>query len=277
MNPMLKKLALGSVMPIGLIVLWHWTSKDSAVVPSLAAVFEILRHPFREPATLESASLAGGVLISMLRVLCGYGLAVLTAVPVGLLAGRSPTVRDLISPAISVMMVISPVAWLPVTILVFGLSSPATLLYGDSSWEHGVLDQLRFAVIGVIWLGAFFPIAVNSAAGARGIRDAHMEAVRVLGAGRRQMLTKVILPGAAPSIMTGLRLGGGIAWRVLIAAEVFPGTRSGLGYMITTAHAQAAYEYAFASIVVIAAIGLALDGALHAATAAVSHWQPKER
>jgi len=64
---------------------------------------------------------------------------------------------------------------------------------------------------------------------------------------------------------------------VLIAAEVFPGTRSGLGYMITTAHAQAAYEYAFASIVVIAAIGLALDGALHAATAAVSHWQPNER
>jgi NitT/TauT family transport system permease protein len=276
-KPALKKLAWGAVVPVGLIALWHWASRGSAVVPSLGSVLEILAHPFREPATLESTSLATGAWVSLLRVLCGFGLAVVTAVPVGLIVGRNTTVSDLLSPAISVMMVISPVAWLPVTILVFGLSSPATALYGDASWQYGVLDQLRFAVIAVIWLGASFPIALNSAGGARGVRDAHLEAIRVLGANRWQTLTKVILPGAAPAIMTGLRLGGGIAWRVIIAAEVFPGTRSGLGYMITTAHAQAAYAYAFAAIVVIAAIGLVLDGSLRLAAATVSHWQPRER
>jgi NitT/TauT family transport system permease protein len=150
-------------------------------------------------------------------------------------------------------------------------------LYGEASWRYGVLDQLRFAVIGVIWLGAFFPIAVNTAGGARGVRDAHLEALRILGANRWQTLTKVILPSSAPAIMTGLRLGGGIAWRVIIAAEIFPGTRSGLGYMITTAHAQAAYAYAFAAIIVIATIGLALDGSLRLAAAMIGHWQPKQR
>jgi len=273
----LQKLALGAIAPIGLIALWHWAARESAVVPSLGSVLEILGHPFQEPPTLECTSLASGAWVSLLRVICGFGLAALTAIPVGLLVGRNSTVSDLLSPAIAVMMVISPVAWLPLTILVFGLSSPATALYGDDSWRHGVMDQLRYAVIAVIWLGAFFPIALNTAGGARGVRDAHLEAVRMLGATRWQTLTKVILPSAAPAIMTGLRLGGGIAWRVIIAAEIFPGTRSGLGYMITTAHAQAAYAYAFASIVVIAAIGLALDGGLRLAAAAVGHWQPKER
>jgi NitT/TauT family transport system permease protein len=276
-KPALKKLLLGALVPVGLIALWHWASHRSTVVPSLGSVLDIISHPFREPPSLECTSLASGAWVSFLRVVFGFGLATLTGIPIGLLVGRSKTVNELLSPMIAVMMVISPVAWLPVTILVFGLSSPATALYGDASWRYGVLDQLRFAVIAVIWLGAFFPIAVNTATGARGVRDAHLEAVRVLGANRWQTLTKVILPSAAPAIMVGLRLGGGIAWRVIIAAEIFPGTRSGLGYMITAAHTQAAYAYAFTSIVVIGAIGVALDGSLRAAAAAVSHWQPKER
>jgi len=131
--------------------------------------------------------------------------------------------------------------------------------------------------VAVIWLGAFFPIALNAAGGAKRVREAHIEAARVLGATRGQVLAKVILPGAAPSIVTGLRVGGGIAWRVIIAAEIFPGTRGGLGYMIATAHEQASYEYAFASIIVIGAIGLVLDGLLRLAEHRVGRWQPKER
>ena len=126
-------------------------------------------------------------------------------------------------------------------------------------------------------MGAFFPIVLSTAGGAAGVRDAYIETVRVFGANRRQALLKVIVPAAAPSIVTGLRVGGGIAWRVIIAAEIFPGTRGGLGYMITTAHEQASYEYAFASIIVIGAIGLILDGLLRLAGAGVSRWQPKER
>ena len=145
------------------------------------------------------------------------------------------------------------------------------------AWQHGTLDQLRLAIVAVIWLVAFFPIVLNTASGAQSVRDAHVEAVRVLGADRRQVLTKVILPSAAPWVATGLRVGGGIAWRVIVAAEMFPGTRGGLGYMIATAHEQASYEYAFAAIVTIGAIGLAIDGALKLVSARVGRWQPKER
>ena len=274
---LIVRVLLGAVVPLAILVVWHLASAGSVVVPSIGAVLDVLLHPLREPPALDATSLASGALISVLRVVCGFGLAALTAVPIGIGVGRSDTVRRLLAPTMAAAMVISPIAWIPVAIIAFGLSSPATAIYGDEAWRYGLLDQVRFAIVAVIWLGAFFPIALNAAAGARGVRDIYIEAARVLGASRRQVLSKIILPGAAPAIVTGLRVGGGIAWRVIIAAEIFPGTRGGLGYMIATAHEQASYEYAFASIIVIGAIGLALDGALRLAARRVSRWQPKER
>ena len=271
------RVLLGAIVPVAILVVWHVASVGSVVVPSIGAVLEVLAHPLREPPALDSTSLASGALISVLRVVCGFGLAAMTAIPIGLLVGRSRTAMDMLSPTMAAAMVISPIAWIPVAIIAFGLSSPATALYGDEHWRFGLLDQLRFAIVAVIWLGAFFPIALNAAGGAKRVRETHIEAARVLGATRGQVLTKVILPSAAPSIMTGLRVGGGIAWRVIIAAEIFPGTRGGLGYMIATAHEQASYEYAFASIIVIGAIGLVLDGMLRLAEHRVGRWQPKER
>jgi len=276
-NRLTVRIALGAVVPLAILLIWHLASARSVVVPSIASVVDVLAHPFREPPSLDATSLAAGALVSILRVACGFALAALTAVPVGLLVGRWRPAMDLLSPTVAGAMVISPVAWMPVAIIVFGLSSPATALCGDDAWRWGLLDQIRFAIIAVIWLGSFFPIVLNTAAGASGVRDAHVEAARVLGASRRQVLTKIVLPSAAPSIMTGLRVGGGIAWRVIIVAEIFPGTRGGLGYMITTAHEQASYEYAFASIIVIGAIGLVLDGLLRLAAVRVSRWQATER
>jgi NitT/TauT family transport system permease protein len=271
------RVLLGAIVPVVILVVWHVASVGSVVVPSIGAVLEVLAHPLRDPPALDSTSLANGAAISVLRVVCGFGLAAVTAIPIGLWVGRSRTAMDMLSPTMAAAMVISPIAWIPVAIIAFGLSSPATALYGDEHWRFGLLDQLRFAIVAVIWLGAFFPIALNAAGGAKRVREAHIEAARVFGATRRQVLAKVVLPGAAPSIVTGLRVGGGIAWRVIIAAEIFPGTRGGLGYMIATAHEQASYEYAFASIIVIGAIGLALDGLLLLAEHRVGRWQPKER
>lgn len=271
------RVLLGAIVPVAILVVWHVASVGSVVVPSIGAVLEVLAHPLREPPALDSTSLASGATISVLRVVCGFGLAAVTAIPIGLWVGRSRVAMDMLSPTMAAAMVISPIAWIPVAIIAFGLSSPATALYGDEHWRFGLLDQLRFAIVAVIWLGAFFPIALNAAGGAKRVREAHIEAARVLGATRGQVLAKVILPSAAPSIVTGLRVGGGIAWRVIIAAEIFPGTRGGLGYMIATAHEQASYEYAFASIIVIGAIGLVLDGLLRLAEHRVGRWQPKER
>lgn len=274
---MILKLALGASLPLAVLVVWHVTSRQSVVVPSIPSVLEVLRHPFRDPPTLDALPLAQSAAISFARVLVGFALAALTGVPLGLLVGRFQRASDVVSPTLAAAMVISPVAWIPVTILVFGLTSPATALFGEEAWRHGLLDQLRFAIVAVIWLGSLFPIVLNTAAGARAVRESHVEAARVLGATRYQVLVKVILPSAGPAILTGLRVAGGIAWRVIVAAEMFPGTRGGLGYMITTAHTQASYEYAFASILVIGIIGLTLDGGLRLLAVSVGHWQRGER
>ncbi len=276
-RPMIVKLALGASLPLAVLVAWHVASRESVVVPSISDVAEVLLHPWRDPPALDAMPLAQSAAISFARVAIGFGLAAITGVPLGLVVGRFRRASDVVSPSLAAAMVISPVAWLPVTILAFGLASPATAFYGAEAWRYGMLDQMRLAIIAVIWLGAFFPIVLNTAAGARAVRDAHIEAARVLGANGRQVLLKVILPGAGPAILTGLRVAGGIAWRVIIAAEVFPGTRGGLGYMITTAQTQGSYEYAFASIVVIGLIGLMLDGGLRLLAASVGHWQRGER
>ncbi|MBN1420163.1 MAG: ABC transporter permease subunit [Planctomycetes bacterium] len=277
MRRRLLPFALGVIIPAAVVVVWHAASLHSVIVPSIGRVADVLIHPFREPATLDATSLADGAAISILRVVCGFGIAALTAIPIGILVGRSRLVMDALSPTIASSMVVSPIAWMPIAILVFGLSSPASWIAGDDAWRYARLDQLRLAVIAVIALGAFFPIVLNTAAGVQGAREAHAEAARVLGASRRQVLTKVVIPSAIPSILTGLRIGGGIAWRVIIAAEIFPGTRGGLGYMIATAHQQASYEYAFAAIIVIAAIGLVLDGSLRLAAGRAGRWQAAQR
>jgi len=272
-----RRIGLGLVVPVGLLVCWQIAAVGSPIVPSIPSVLDVLAHPFQSPPDLDTTSLAHGAAVSVLRVVLGFVLAAATGIGLGILVGLNRTMRDLFSPTLSVFMAISPIAWLPVAILIFGLASPASMLFGEQAWQHDTLEKLRFAVVGVIWYGAFFPIAVNTAAGVCGVRDAHVEAVRIFGASRRQVLFKAILPGAMPTIVTGLRVGGGVAWRVIIAAEIFPGTRTGLGYIISTAHEVGEYRYAFAAILVIAAIGLALDGTMLLVARRVGRWQPKER
>ncbi len=273
----IRKLILGMLLPLALLLLWHMAAKGSVIVPSVGDVLNILLHPMREATSLDAAPLAHSLCVTLLRVAIGFGTAILTGIPLGLLIGRIKWGGEVFSPFLSAAMVVSPIAWLPITILVFGLSSPATVVFGDDAWKYGILDQLRFAIITVIWMGSFFPILLNTAAGARGVRESHIEAAKALGASRIQILWKIILPSAAPTIFTGLHIGAGIAWRAIIAAEIFPGTRSGLGHTISVAHGQAAYEYAFAAIVVVAVVGLALDGLIRLIATPITHWQPKER
>jgi sulfonate transport system permease protein len=273
-NP--RKILLGLIVPTVVLSVWWAMSQSSTVIPSIGSVIDVLLNPMRSPPDLDTTSLAAGAYISILRVLLGFSLAAVTGTAAGLCIGVFRTGREMFSPSISVAMAISPIAWLPVAIILFGLSTPASILFGDSAWQHNTLDQLSFAVVGVIWYGAFFPIALYSASGVRSVRRAHIEAVHVLGATRVQTLTNVILPAAMPAFLTGLRVGAGIAWRVIVAAEIFPGTRSGLGYMISASHELAEYHYAFAAIIVIGAIGLVLDGGFRLLAWRVGHWQPKE-
>jgi NitT/TauT family transport system permease protein len=271
------RLLLWAALPAALLAGWAWAASASVVVPGIGETLGVLWQMDRPPDTLDAAPLLDGIIVSVLRVTLGFSLAVVTAVPIGLAVGRWRPARDLLAPLIAAGNVISPIAWIPVAIIVFGFASPATVLAGDEHWRMGILDQLRFAIVAVIWYGGFFPVVVNTADGVAGVRRSHIEAVHVLGGSRWQVLRRVVLPSAAPQILTGLRMGAAIAWRVIIAAEIFPGTRSGLGYTIAVAGQMYEYEYVFASILVIAAIGMSIDGLLRLLHRRVGHWQEAQR
>jgi len=272
------RLALGAILPALGLLGWHLASlRARAVIPSIQDVVDVLLHPRRLPANLDSGSLLHNTLVSMVRVLAGFVLATAVAVPVGVLTGRSRTVRAVVSPLTEAARPISPIAWLPVAIVVFGLSSVGTIFWGTGAYRHDLASEIKLATIFVVCWAVFFPIVVNTAAGAATVRTVYVEAAATLGATRWQMLTKVIIPAALPSILTGLRLGIGRAWMVIIAAEIFPGTTAGLGYMISVSHQVSEYQYTFAAIIVIGGIGVAINSIMTAATRSFTQWAGRER
>jgi sulfonate transport system permease protein len=273
-----RALLLGVLPPLLILLVWHFASRSSqATIPGILQVIDVLLHPFRDPPGLDSYSLAHSALISFARVLCGFTLAALTAVPLALLVGRVRFIREIVTPTIELIRPVCPVAWLPVLIILFGLSSVGTLIYGDSAWRHGFLSHLGLAMVAVTWYGAFFPIFVNSVHGVTHVRQLYIEVALTNGASPRQIFRHVILPGALPAIVAGLRIGMGTAWMVIVAAEFFPGTKSGVGYMITTSHEVAEPRYGFAAILVIGVLGIVLNAILGRVERRVGRWQARER
>ncbi len=272
-----SKILLGAILPVILLFIWQMWASRWSVVPAPLEVLAVLLKPFDEPPNLDSLPLAHSCGISVLRVLIGYGAAVLTAVPLGLLAGRVSWIRRVITPAVEMARPICPIAWLPVAILVFGFSSVGSLFWQQDAWRHAILNQLQFAMIAVIWWGGFFPIFVNTVHGVEHVKSLYLEAAKILGVSERKVFLEIVLPGALPSILTGMRLGLGISWMVIIAAEIFPGTRAGLGYIIATSHQVAEYQFTFASIIAIGVIGLISSRLLYAISQRVGKWQIMER
>jgi ABC-type nitrate/sulfonate/bicarbonate transport system permease component len=176
------------------------------------------------------------------------------AVPLGILMGWSRRVRDWIEPLVEILRPIPPLAWIPIAILWFGIG-------------------IRSAAF-IIFLGAFFPVLLNTVSGVRSIDPLLIEAAQMLNAGRRFIFLKVLLPGSVPSILTGMRIGIGIGWMSLVAAE-FTGVRQGygLGYMIMTARDIQRPDEILAGMLVIGLIGLGIDGGLRLAERRLVRWR----
>lgn len=273
------KLILGSLLPL-LVVLGWWIGirSGTAVVPSFGDVFRVFLHPFDAPPDLYSRSLAFSLLMTLIRLSLGFGLAVVTAVPLGFLAGRNRIADRVLYPLVQLARPINPVALLPIATVLFGLSSFATVLFGGlDAWKHDVMDQVQIAMIFILWWGGFFPVFLSTVHGVRSVRTAHLETMRLLGAAPLQTARMVVLPHALPSIAHGMRLALGVTWLVLIAAEIFPGTRSGIGYMLCTACKTSDYQYTFAAVLVIGVVALATDWLLNTLERQVGHWQAMER
>lgn len=194
------------------------------------------------------------IFYSLLRVAYGYAAAVAVALPLGILMGWSRFIRQALEPIIEAVRPIPPLAWIPIAILWFGIG----------------IHSASF----IIFLGAFFPILLNTTAGVQRVDPLLIEAARMLNASKSDIIFKVLLPGAIPSIITGLRIGIGTSWMTLVAAE-FTGVREGygLGYMIMTARDIQRSDEILAGMLVIGAIGLLVDHSIRWTEARWVKWR----
>ena len=176
---------------------------------------------------------------SLRRVATGYLLALFLGVPAGLAFGWMPRLASAFNPLIQMARPISPLAWMPLAILWFGVSEAAPAF--------------------LIFLGAFFPIVVASMNGVRSVPAMYLQAGRNFGLGAPRLLARVVFPAALPQILVGLRIALGIAWLVVVAAEMIA-VDSGLGYLIIDSrNAGKRYDLVVAGMLLIGVIGLLLD------------------
>jgi len=179
------------------------------------------------------------VVASLFRVASGYLLAVFVGIPLGLMMGWFGRARMAFNPAIQVLRPISPIAWIPVAILWFGVSDAAPIF--------------------LIFLASLFPITTAAMAAVQNIQLVYIRAARNFGIRGFALFKKVVFPAALPQILTGLRLALGVAWLVVVAAEMIA-VNSGLGYLIIDArNAGKRYDLVVAGMVMIGLIGLGLD------------------
>jgi NitT/TauT family transport system permease protein len=261
----LARLLPGLVIPV-LLIAW-WTIATSGgrggMFPSPGGVVAVLLHPFTDQ--MSSGSIAWSVFVSIVRISLGFSLAVLTGVPLGLLMGSSDLSRRLLSLATEMARPLSAIALLPLSIMIFR-SRTLTDLLGPSSlkYHRHIMNELQLGMIFILTWGGFFPILLGTIQGVRGVRKLYIEAARVLGAGKVFVFRHILLPGALPDVFTGLRLAISRCWMVIIAAEMLPGTNSGMGYLIRYSYQLSRYDVMLACLVIVAVIGAILSKGLEA-------------
>jgi taurine transport system permease protein len=177
--------------------------------------------------------------------------AVLTAIPVGIAIGHNRIARGILDPLIEFYRPIPPLAYLPLIVIWCGIGELSKVL--------------------LIYLAIFAPIAIATATGVRNVDSAKLRAAQSLGASRAQLVRHVILPGALPDILTGVRIGLGVGWSTLVAAELIAAT-SGLGFMVQSAAQFLVTDVVVLGILVIALIAFALEMSLRALQRKLVPW-----
>lgn len=217
------------------LVVWHFCVKWShtRIFPSpmdvVMGTLELVRK----------GVLARYVIDSLRRVVAGYLCAAVLAIPAGLFLGRYPAAAFVVNPAVQMLRPISPIAWIPVSIIWFGVGDLATVY--------------------LIFLASFFPILVAAMNGVRNVPSMYSRAGRNFGLSPAKLIARVVFPAALPQIIVGLRIAFGIAWLVVVAAEMIA-VDSGLGYLvIDSRNSGKRYDLVVAAMMLIGLTGLALD------------------
>ena len=258
--------SMGLIVPIVTVAVWQLASSlgwiNALVLPSPWAVlhkwFEYLAPtaPYDAAAGSKLAWLFSGELLrdalgSMYRVIMGFVIGAGLALPLGLLMGASPRIYGLMNLTVQLIRPIPPIAYIPLAILWFGLGNPPELF--------------------LISLGAFFPVLMNTIAGVRQVDGIYLRAARNLGANQRTLFLRVMLPAAVPYILSGVRIGIGTAFIVVIVAEMIA-VSNGLGFRIMEAREYFWSDKIIAGMITIGLFGLAIDLGMSALNNHLLRW-----
>lgn len=252
--PFSRQLTLSLATLTAIILLWWWVAVEQWISPLfLPPPGQVLTKliSIAGPQGFMDATLWQHLAASLLRILTALLAAVLIGIPVGIAMGLSPTVRGILDPLIELYRPVPPLAYLPLMVIWFGIGETSKIL--------------------LIYLAIFAPVAMSTMAGVRSAKQVRVRAAEALGASRLQVVWHVILPGALPEILTGFRIGLGVGWSTLVAAELIAATR-GLGFMVQSAGEFLATDVVIAGIGVIAVIAFCLELGLRALQRRLTPW-----
>ena len=246
----LGRLAVYVALPVLVLAIWQGLSAYGYIKPML------LPPPTKVCATMWELLISGALIkhmaVSLLRVLEGFAIAALVGLPLGIGIGLSRTLDRATDLIVQLLKPIPPIAWIPLAILWFGIGEGGKVF--------------------IIFLGAIFPVLVNTVDGIRQTDHRYVELARVLEVSKARLIWRVVLPGALPSIMTGLRVGLMVAWICVVAAELIAAT-GGLGYLIMDARQLMQTDQVLVGMISIGAIGKLLDVLLKGAEHRLIRWK----
>jgi len=257
-SPRLRPVLLAITFPLALLAFWHFATvnRPGSLIPPPYDVWQELQDlafgGINDDA--YSRTLHIHLLASMSRVYGGFVLALVVALPLGMLIGRVKIIRQLIDPTIQILRPIPVTAWLPLAMIIFGLG-PRSAFF-------------------LVFLGAFYPILVNTIFGVRSVEPRLFEAAAMLGCRGPAQFFRVVLPAALPSIFTGVRLGLGFAWVVIVVGEM-TGVPTGLGSVIMDGRTLSRTDLVVTGMIVIGVCGFVTDRIIVVISNRVLQWSPQ--
>lgn len=256
MQTRIRRFLHGALVPLAVLLLWEACARAGFVSPVVlpsplavaakwwASVLPAQAHDAAAQSWLVwalSGEMLHDAVASLYRVVVGFLIGAVLALPLGLVMGASPRLYALFNPLIQVLRPIPPIAYIPLAILWFGLGNPPSFF--------------------LIAIGAFFPVMMNTIAGVRQVDGIYLRAARNLGVGQWTMFLRVILPAATPYILAGVRIGIGTAFIVVIVSEMIA-VNDGLGFRILEAREFMWSDKIIAGMLTIGLLGLAIDTAV---------------
>ncbi|MCU6496239.1 nitrate ABC transporter permease [Rugamonas sp. A1-17] len=238
-----------------LVLVWQIITINNSSFPTPLVTLQEAVKLFADPFYSKSPNDQGigwNVLASLQRVAVGFGLAALIGIPLGFVIGRVQFIGSMFGPIISLLKPVSPLAWLPIGLLVFKSANPAAI------WS--------------IFICSIWPMIINTAVGVQRVPQDYMNVARVLNLTEWKVLTKILLPSALPYILTGVRLSIGTAWLVIVAAEMLTGG-VGIGFWVWDEWNNLNVPHIIIAIVAIGVVGLMLEQALMALARAFTYEQ----